>query len=64
MRGTAQRPSRPSGDTIDVLSPGAVSAWAAWLEVEPAALLKIVRIVGSSTGQVEYILGKNLHSRW
>jgi hypothetical protein len=60
----AVKPSRPPGDTIDILDPEAVRAWAAWLEVDHNTLRNIVRIVGSSAGQIEYILGKNLRSRW
>jgi len=57
-------PQRPKGDTIDVTDPEALRAWAEWLEIEPAGLARIVAIVGSSAGQVEFVLGKTNRSRW
>ncbi len=52
-------PIRPKGDTIDITDPEALSAWAAWLEISEAQLTRIIRIVGSSAGQVEYVFGES-----
>ena len=57
-------PKRPEGDTIDVTNIESLNRWAAWLEVDPVLLIRIVGVVGSSAGQVEFILGKSDRSRW
>jgi len=55
---------RPLGDTIDASSAEAVRAWALWLETEEDSLLHLIDIVGSSVGQIEYVLGKKPRARW
>jgi len=57
-------PKRPAGDTIEISDPDALRAWAAWLEIEPAGLVRIVGILGPAAGQIEFLLGKSDRSRW
>ncbi len=63
-KSTARPPERPRGDTIDSSSPESVRAWALWLETEEHALVHLIGIVGSSVGQIEYVLGKKKRARW
>jgi hypothetical protein len=57
-------PVRPRGDTIDPNCAESVRAWALWLELEEDILVHLVGIVGSSVGQIEYVLGKKPRARW
>ncbi len=57
-------PARPRGDMIDIEDPAAIRAWAAWLNIDEGMLLRVVRIVGCSAGQIEFLLGRDPRSRW
>jgi hypothetical protein len=57
-------PMRPKGDTIDLADPQALHDWAVWFSVKESMLVRLVRIAGSSAGQIEYILGTSKRPHW
>jgi hypothetical protein len=58
------RPQRPNSGTVDPDNPEAMRAWAAWLRIEEGNLRRLVAIIGTSAGQIEYVLGITQRSRW